>query len=141
MNMHLAVKGERLIQEIKTDFTKEFPFLKLEFFRNGLIRLDRYPIEKMISDKKKLKDAWVNKKEEGILEITGNMTVLELENALMDRFGLAAQVFRKSGNIWLETIRTDNWTLSQQNNHGLAISEDVHFRSEKDYDLNRGARD
>ena len=80
-----------------------------------------------------------NATKEGVAEISGDMTVLELENLFMNRFGLAAQVFRKSGNIWLETIRTDNWTLKQQNNHGMEISEDEHFREENDYDLSRDA--
>ena len=137
--MQLIISGELQVAEIQADFNKVFPFLKLEFFRNNRIRLDRYPITQMISNKTKLKEAWVGNNKEGIAEISGDMTVLELENILMNRFGLAAQVFRKSGNIWLETIRTDNWTLKQQNDHGMEICEDEHFREENDYDLSRDA--
>ena len=50
------------------------------------------------------------------------MTVTDFENALMDQFGLSAQVFRRSGNIWLETTITDYWTLKQQNEHGREIT-------------------
>jgi len=59
--------------------------------------------------------------------------------ALMDRFGLAAQVFRKSGRVWLETIRTDNWTLNDQNKHGRELSEEPIKDEEagEDYDLHR----
>ena len=137
--MQLIIAGERQIAEIQADFNKHFPFLKLEFFRHNRNRLDRYPAAQMISSKTKLQEAWVGKIKEGIAEISGDMTVLELEDLFMNRFALAAQVFRKSGSIWLETIRTDGWTLKQQNDHGMEICEDEHFREENDYDLSRDA--
>ena len=36
----------------------------------------------------------------------------------MKTFGLSAQVFRLSGDVWLETTSTDNWTLEEQNSTG-----------------------
>ena len=59
---------------------------------------------------------------DGILEIDDSMKVSDLENTLKDQYGLLAQVFRKSGNVWLETTMSDNWTLKQQNDHGHEIS-------------------
>ena len=65
------------------------------------------------------------------------MKVNELEKIFKDRFNLAVQVFRKSGNLWLETTMTDNWTLQQQNNHGGEIStEKTDIIKADDYDLN-----
>jgi hypothetical protein len=32
------------------------------------------------------------------------------------------QVFRKSGNVWLETSATDAWSLKQQNQEGMDLS-------------------
>jgi len=46
-----------------------------------------------------LGDAWIQKKDKGYIEISDSTTVLELENILMDEFGLSGQVFRKSGNV------------------------------------------
>lgn len=135
--MNLVIKGNRLIKEIQEEFTAEYPFLKLEFFRNGPVQLNRYPADRQISKQRRLKDAWINTKEEGILQIADNMTVFELEKLLMDRYGLATQVFRKSGNIWLETLRTDNWTLRQQNDHGMEISREEPIKKPDDYDLSR----
>jgi hypothetical protein len=43
------------------------------------------------------------------------MKVGELEHAFNVKFGLSAQVFRKSGEIWLQTTTTDTWTLAKQN--------------------------
>lgn len=76
---------------------------------------------------------------EGSIEITGEMKVRELERALGKLFPLRAQVFRRSGNIWLETTMTDDWTLAQQNEHGREISASDNKKDavEDDYDLNR----
>ena len=62
------------------------------------------------------------KQTDGELEISESMTVSELEQAFQKQFGLSIQVFRKSGNVWLETSATDAWTLVQQNNEGMELS-------------------
>jgi len=120
--MYLEINGERLISDIKQDFGAVYPFLKIEFFRNGTIRRDRYPVNKLIPATQPVKTAWHYKQEKGQLTLSDGMTVTDFENALMDQFGLSGQVFRRSGNIWLETTITDYWTLKQQNEHGREIT-------------------
>ena len=120
--MYLEINGERLISDIQQDFGAVYPFLKIEFFRNGKIRRDRYPVNKLIPATQPVKTAWHYKQEKGQLTLSDAMTVTDFENALMDQFGLSAQVFRRSGNIWLETTITDYWTLKQQNDHGREIT-------------------
>lgn len=56
------------------------------------------------------------------MEITPLMTVKELENKCEEQFGILVQVYRKSGNVWLETSMTDNWTIKQQNDQGSEIT-------------------
>ena len=51
------------------------------------------------------------------------MTVNELEQRFSDVYGLGVQVFRKSGNVWLETTVTDGWTLEQQNKQGESLDK------------------
>jgi len=136
--MYLEINGERLISEIQKDFGAVYPFLKIEFFRNGNIRRDRYPVTKLIPASQPVKNAWHYKREKGLLTLSDSMTVTDFENALMDEFGLSAQVFRRSGNIWLETTITDYWTLKQQNEHGREITVghnrvDKHEPRIKDY--------
>jgi hypothetical protein len=120
--MYLEINGERLISDIQQDFGAVYPFLKIEFFRNGKIRRDRYPVNNLIPATQPVKNAWHYKQEKGQLALSDGMTVTDFENALMDQFGLSAQVFRRSGNIWLETTITDYWTLKQQNEHGREIT-------------------
>ena len=77
---------------------------------------------------------------EDIIEIEERMKVSELEKLFKDKFKLAVQVFRKSGNLWLETTMTDNWSLLQQNNHGREISTNKITGSKPDdFDLTRDA--
>lgn len=136
--MSINIKAERQIKEINEEFTGKFPFLKLEFYRRTELQQEKYTADKLLPLEKKLKDVWFSKKEEGRLEVPGNMTVLQLENILMDRYGLAAQVFRKSGRVWLQTIRTDSWTLDHQNEHGREITDAAILNTIEDYDLNPG---
>ena len=69
------------------------------------------------------------------------MSVADLEKAFMNKFGLLTQVFRRSGNIWLETSITDGWSLKQQNDLGREITTGKNTGEEKeeDFDLNRDA--
>ena len=50
------------------------------------------------------------------------MKVAELENDFSGQFGLQVQVFRKSGEVWLQTTKTDNWTLIEQNQAALEMN-------------------
>jgi len=137
--MRLAIKADRLISEVQNDFSQAYPFLKIEFFRNRNVNKEHYSPEKQIAHYLRVKDAWFRNRSEGELEISNTMTVSELEDALVDQFGLSAQLFRKSGNLWLETTITDNWTLKQQNDHGREISTEHRriIRDDNDYDLSR----
>ena len=58
----------------------------------------------------------------GSLNINGNQSVIEIEVDLENRFGLLAQIFRKSGSLWIETTLTDHWSLSRQNIEGRQMS-------------------
>ncbi len=59
---------------------------------------------------------------DGELVIREAMSVLELENEFYDKFGLSVQILRRSGNLWLDTSRTNSWTLKEQDDLGREIS-------------------
>jgi hypothetical protein len=120
--MRLSIYGERLITDVQNQFASVYPFLKIEFFKNVDFRQNLYPRQRQIGHSLQLKDAWISKKGEGELNIEDVMTVSDLESTFRNQFGLAAQVFRRSGNIWLETSITNGWTLKQQNDHGREIT-------------------
>lgn len=112
--MHLNISPKRPISDIQKAFSNTFPFLKIEFFKGqGAGYL--LPGDHSIAEAQQ-------QTREGSIVITGDMKVRELEQALGKLFPLHAQVFRRSGNIWLETTMTDDWTLARQNEHGREIS-------------------
>lgn len=47
------------------------------------------------------------------IDISGHVPVKALENQFFRLLGLNVQVFRRSGNLWLETTTTDHWTLAE----------------------------
>jgi hypothetical protein len=119
--MEIIISDSRTIKEVQQDFSKEFPFLKLEFFDAPHTKQKALPKSKMFANDKKL-SAIRKLHKDGEISIAGNETVNDLEVKFWKIFGLSAQVFRKSGNLWIETSLTDSWTLEQQNREGLEMS-------------------
>lgn len=139
--MRLSIYGERLISDVQQQFAGAYPFLKIEFFKNGYLDQHLYPRHKQVAHNLKIKDAWGRRKGEGELLVEDAMTVSILEITFKEQFGLAAQVFRRSGNIWLETSITNVWTLKQQNEHGreITIGKRPESSGDNDYELSRDA--
>jgi len=118
--MKIRITPTRLISEVQEEFNALFPYLKLEFFRSrgyqsGPVANHIIPHNRRIGDCQ----AAIT---DGTIEINKNMKVKELEKIFKDLFRLNVQVFRRSGNLWLQTTMTDEWTLQNQNEHGMEIS-------------------
>lgn len=120
--MEIIINDTRAVSEIQKEFARQFPFLKLEFFDMPHRENEALPKSKIFSHDKKL-GTCRKKHNEGVLNISPKNTVSGLENELWKNFGLSAQVFRKSGNLWIETSLTDSWTLEQQNREGYEMSD------------------
>ena len=119
--MELRVDREMTIDGIQKEFNGIYPYLKIEFFRNQNqgnkppSKADRINPEERISNLSRFF-------EPGRINIDGNRTVAQFEQELLDTFGLSVQVFRKSGNLWIETSLTDNWSLEKQNTEGKLLN-------------------
>lgn len=107
------------MSETQQEFNNAYPFLRIEFYRNTEPGFARRHLQGSMPM------AAAGLKKDGELEINDAMTVGQLENILLEEFGLHAQISRHSGILWLETTMTDNWTLKQQNDHGRELSEHV----------------
>jgi hypothetical protein len=117
--MKIKITSNKTIEDIQSEFNKEFPFLKIQFFKHthkefqGSAKRELIPIHTNIG---------LLKHHNGQIEITADMTVSELEQLFKDKLGLNVQVFRKSGKSWLETTVTDSWTLKKQDDEGKELS-------------------
>ena len=123
--MTIEITTDRLIEDVQKDFAYMFPYLRIEFFRKGTRY--RQNKEKTISlpVTQTIGSVFKNNRK-GKLDITPATTVKELERGCDEQFGIMAQLYRKSGALWLETSMTDNWTMQQQNDRGSEISSLIH---------------
>jgi len=135
--MNLRIAPNRLVSDLQKDFNNAFPFLKLEFFRNRNQQLPAFTFQQIIPHSNRIAEGQTAITD-GDIEVNPDMKVKDLEKIFKDQFSLAVQVFRRSGNLWLETTMTDEWTLEQQNEHGREISTDSKKANsaEDDYELN-----
>ena len=119
----MIISPDMKIREVKAAFSKRFPFLKLEFFSKRHMPLQGNPKAQMIPEDAALIDV-TGVMKSGEIEIKPANTVTEVEQLFQKKFNLPVQVFRKSGNAWLETIQTDGYTLMKQNHMGKASIQD-----------------
>ncbi len=128
--MEILINDKRTIREVQQDFTGAYPFLKVEFFSSKHNPGQPSPRSQMFASDKKLSECR-KQHNTGKIAITDAETVTDLETQFWQLFGLNAQVFRRSGNIWIETSLTDSWTLTRQNEEGREISTSSHRENKK----------
>ncbi len=114
----LTLSDDLKISEIQEQFNGIFSQLKLEFFSKAHEDGEGSHKNDMISPELTLGSVR-NNHTEGSLKVAPDMSVSSLEEAFETNYGLHVQVFRKSGDVWLETTVTDSWTLEEQNNRSL----------------------
>jgi hypothetical protein len=121
--MKLFIEKESLAGDVKKIFTTCYPFLKIEFYKKP-------PSHAAVIQKKEIMPfnlpliQFTNGNGKTVIDIGRSITVEQLEDQFAS-LGLLSEVFRKSGNVWIETSLTNNWTLQQQNMEGEEISR--HF--------------
>ncbi len=124
--MKIFITEEFLISGIQDEFHFRYPHLKLEFFRNPHSAFKGCPKEEKLAPDTPIDDirnihsaAWI--------DIGEFVTAAELEQQFLHLLGLSAQVFRKSGGVWLETTALDERTLGELEAMGaqLAHKEEI----------------
>lgn len=125
--MELYIAPDRTIGSVQEVFHAQFPYLKLAFFSKSHEAYKGSNAKFLYSNPATLLSEVSAHVKEGYLLVEEEMPTWQLERLMETEFGLHIQVFRKSGNIWLETSVTDDLTLEQQNAKGLASE---HIRQE-----------
>lgn len=115
----MLINDNKRIVEIQREFQQMFPHLKLEFYTSAHEEGEGSPKKAMLSVNKRIGETR-NVHAEGEMRISPEMSVETLERRFFEFFGLNAQVFRRSGNLWLQTTATDHWTLAEQDRKGGA---------------------
>ncbi len=124
--MKIRVSPEFTIAEVQHTFQQAFPYLKLVFFSKPHKAFKGSPAKYLIQDRNQKIGSIEHPPKEGVIYLEPEMPTWQVERLFESEFGLHVQVFRKSGNTWLETSVTDDLSLEQQNAKGKA-AENIHF--------------
>ncbi len=130
--MDIKINGSTKLVDIQHDFSKRFPYLKLEFYHHThqegetTGNADKIQLSKSIKEINAAADTFE-------WHINGLMTVKEVETNFQEKLNIGVHVFRKSGITWLQTGATDNWTLAEQNAHAREMLEELPKEEPEDY--------
>jgi hypothetical protein len=118
--MKIRINKETTIEAIQKEFNAYYPYLKIEFFRNFPKNkpIMKAEILTMVESLKHIDNFYEGK----IVDVSKERTVHDVNTDFEMMFGLGAHIFRKSGNVWVETSLTEDWTLEDQNKEGEQIS-------------------
>ncbi len=100
------------VNEVKKQFSKLFPFLKLELFLHDENK--RYSQLQKVDDGCNLSEI-STLLQEGIFSFDPSSTIVAFKQQLLNEQGLLVGVFSKSGHQWVETTDTDYLSLNGQN--------------------------
>lgn len=127
----MTIDDNKTLAAVQKEFKRKFQNLKIEFYQGrheagegspGVTRLDP---EQTIGAVRTVNQP-------GEFNVTKDMTVRDFEQQVYERFGLNVQVFRKSGNLWMQTTSTDDWTLQEQNRKGGSSEQAYKQKYEQD---------
>ncbi|HTQ65855.1 MAG TPA: hypothetical protein VMI12_13735 [Puia sp.] len=122
--MMLRIDKGSSLKNIQKQFSTYYPFLKIEFFKKipvdqPLYKSESFSTEELSKYLDGFYEGFVN------IDVSRKRTVSEVERDFEKLLGISAHIFRKSGNVWVETTLTNDWPLEEQNEEGKLISS--HF--------------
>jgi hypothetical protein len=118
----MKIVAHKSLKEIQEEFHIMFPGLKIEFYQKPHSQDNGSPKEEQIDSVFTIGEIATLEIDREIV-ITPNMKVSAVEQLFADHYGLYPQIFRRSANLWLQTSKTDDWTLEVQNRKGLHSAE------------------
>jgi hypothetical protein len=111
--MIIYIHDNRLLSDLQERFSKCFPSLKIEFYskqhslKNATNDSYRINPERTIGEIRKNHN-------EGEFVIKSWNTVEKVEKDFRDKFGLNVQIFRNENAGWVQTSKTDRFSLRDQ---------------------------
>lgn len=126
--MYLKVEKEKRIADIQKEFNKHYPYLKIEFYNKSHEKNHLSPSSEIIDPGSRIRSMGL-KEDFAHINITKDRKVSQVEADFEKDMGLFVQVFRKAGNVWIGTSRTDGWTLERQNEEGAYFSSEIPIKT------------
>ena len=120
MAMKIDITNARTIREIQEDFQKEYPFLRLVFYKPSKAKNPTQAAQIISGD---IAIGLIRRiQADNELNIEPDRSVEEIENDFKNIFGLHAEILRRTGNTWIQTSLTRHWSLERQNMEGRQLS-------------------
>jgi hypothetical protein len=110
----MLISDDRRLSEIQAEFNRQFPYLQLAFYATPHHQGEGTFQKEQLDPSKNIGEVRTVHHEENI-SINGHVHAGNLEELFSERYGLNVQVLRKKNNVWLQTITTDQLSLSQLN--------------------------
>ena len=101
------------LNEIKDWFSKSFPLLKIEIYNKEHHEGEGNAKSEEIKSNSKLSDLGYKGGQIEFVLFNDYSTNLA-EHMFLTKLHINAQIFRLNKNTWIQTISTDNWTLTDQ---------------------------
>ena len=104
-------------KDVQSYFSSLFPYLQIKFYSKAHEHFEGSQKKYEINDIVPI-SSLNGGMERCVFYFDSEYTVEEFETLFEEKLGLHVQVFRKSGDIYQQTTRTDHWTLEKQNKKG-----------------------
>lgn len=123
--MILHINDDRLLREIQMDFSKFYPYLRLEFFDKSHLSTPSFPESSKISPYIKAGSVRL-KHHEGAIYLFPNTTVKEVEEMMQKEFSLSVQISHYTKSGWIQTDVADMAMLDELNDQGRREFHELH---------------
>lgn len=111
--MIIHIQDSLALSDIQDRFSKCFPLLKIEFYNKPHCLKKPSEEDCRINPEKNVGQAR-HHHHQGELALKSWYTVARVEKEFAEKFGLNVQVFRKENGQWVQTGKTDRFTLHEQ---------------------------
>lgn len=118
-SININLNSSSTIHDIQYELKRYFPFLRFEFNKIGKqVNENEKPVN--LTPSLKIFNV-TNLRERISIDFSGDKKLLELKNEFQ-KIGLTVVIYRKSGNVWVKTSLTEDWSLQMQNTAGKNFS-------------------
>lgn len=114
------------LSQIAADFSRHYPYLKIEFFKKSHQWHEFTPVHNRVEQALTVSDI---SSHSAVVEIEIHFwnKVGTVEQIFKNKAGINIQIFRKYKDSWIQTVGTDDLTLEEQNDIGRRDSEHVNY--------------
>jgi hypothetical protein len=122
-NKSMRINDLRTINELQKEFRQEFPYLRIEFFKDtrlggkGTRKMTKLNTTEVVGNVREVHNR-------GYIKLDETLTVEGLEHTFLEVFGLHVNIFRKSFDKWIQSDSSDASTLRELNLRGLITDDE-----------------